>query len=205
MSSTKKTDRGTFTAYQELDQLLEDRFEVNSVSFVAALRAIPAVRPRAAALSEDDAHLLDAADFGEDSSAHLAVGAETAADFGRLAITAFTAREVADGLGVSASRVRQKRLARELWAIADGRSWVFPLPQFERGPDGGPRRVIRGLDRVFKALPGDLHPVAINGFLHTPQAELTLDRELTPLEWLRGGGDVDQAVAAAEAVDWYGR
>jgi len=115
------------------------------------------------------------------------------------------AEDVASGLKISASRVRQKRLARELWAIADGQSWVFPVPQFETGDSGGPVRVVRGLDQVFKALPEDLHPVAVDGFLHAPQAELYLDRPLTPLEWLRGGGDIDQAVSAAANADWYGR
>ena len=189
----------------ELNKLLKDRFDITSADFVAALKTLPALRPWATTLSEDEARLLDDADFREDPNAYLAAGAEIAGRVAHLAVTAFTTEEVAAGLKISASRVRQKRLAHELWAIADGQSWVFPVPQFETGESGGPVRLVRGLDKVFKALPKDLHPVAVDGFLHAPQADLYLDRPLNPLEWLRGGGDIDQAVTAAANADWYGR
>lgn len=186
----------------ELEQLLHDRFEITSAAFVAALRHLPESRPWAAALTETEARLLDAADFTEDREALVAAGAETAGHAAHLAVTAFTAEAVATGLGVSASRVRQKRLAGELWAIPDGQTWVFPVLQFETGDNGGPTRQVRGLDRVLKALPGDLHPVAVAGFLRTPQADLFHDRPMTPIDWLRAGGDIDRAVTAAAAVDW---
>ena len=51
--------------------------------------------------------------------------------------------------------------------------------------------------------PADLHPVAVAGFLRTPQADLFQGRPMTPVEWLREGGDVDQAIAAAANTDWY--
>jgi hypothetical protein len=187
----------------ELDQLLHDRFDITTAEFVAALKFLPASRPWAASLTEDEARLLDGADFAEDRDAFVAAGAEIAGQRAHLAVTAFTTEEVATGLGVSASRVRQKRLAGELWAIADGQSWLFPVLQFETGDNGGPTRQVRGLDRVFKALPDDLHPVAVAGFLRTPQLDLFHGRAMTPVQWLRDGGDVDQAVAAAANADWY--
>ncbi len=187
----------------DLDLLLHDRFEITTADFVAALQALPAMRPWAAALSEDEARLLDDADFTEDRDAFLAVGTEIAGHAARLAVTAVTADDVADGLGVTASRVRQKRLAGELWAIPDGNTWLFPVLQFETNSSGGPSRQIRGLDKVFKALPADLHPVAVAGFLSTPQPSLFLDRPMSPLEWLREGGEVDDVVEAAAGIDWY--
>jgi len=187
----------------ELEQLLQDRFEITTTDFVAALKFLPASRPWAASLTEDEARLLDDADFAEDRDAFVAAGTEIAGHRAHLAVTAFTADEVSTGLGVSASRVRQKRLAGQLWAIEDGRTWVFPVLQFETGDSGGPTRQIRGLDQVFKALPADLHPVAVAGFLRTPQLDLFQGRPMTPVEWLRDGGDVDQAVAAAASIDWY--
>jgi hypothetical protein len=189
----------------ELNNLLKDRFDITSADFVAALKTLPTLRPWATTLSEDEARLLDDAEFREDPDAYLAAAAEITGRTAHLAVTAFTVEEVASGLKISASRVRQKRLAHELWAIADGQSWVFPIPQFETDDSGGPVRLVRGLDQVFKALPEDVHAVAIEGFLRTPQADLYLDRPLTPLEWLRGGGDIDQAVSAAANADWYGR
>lgn len=187
----------------ELDELLLDRFNITTPQLIAALRVLPTLRPWAAALTEEEARLLDNADFAEDQDAFVAAGAEIAGQAAHLAVTAFTADEVAEGLGVSGSRVRQKRLAGELWAIADGQSWVFPVLQFETGADGGPTRQVRGLDRVFKALPADLHPVAIAGFLRTPQPDLFHGRPMAPVEWLREGGDVDQAATAALNYDWF--
>jgi hypothetical protein len=190
-------------AQQELNRLLHDRYEVTTADLVAAWKHLPASRPWAAALTEDEARLLDTADFGEDRDALLAAGAEIAGTAAHLAVTALSTDEVARGLGVSASRIRQKRLAGELWAIPDGPRWLFPVLQFETGADGAPRRQIRGLDRVLRALPPDLHPVAVAGFLRTPQPDLDLGRPMTVAEWLRQGGDVDQAVAVAAGVDWY--
>lgn len=190
-------------AQRELEQLLHDRFDVSAADFVAALHALPAARPWAAALTEDEAHLLDGADFPEDHDALLTAATEVAGATAHLAVTALSAEEVARGLGVSASRVRQKRLAGELWAIPDGRNWLFPVLQFETGDDGAPVRQIRGLDRVLAALPADLHPVAVAGFLRTPQPTLVVGRPMTVLEWLRAGGDVEPAVAAAADTDWY--
>lgn len=187
----------------ELEQLLQDRFGITTTDFVVALKFLPASRPWAASLTEDDARLLDDADFVEDRSAFVAAGTEIAGHRAHLAVTAFTADEVATGLGVSASRVRQKRLAGELWAIPDGQTWLFPMLQFETGDNGRPTRQVRGLDQVFKALPSDLHPVAVAGFLRTPQPDLFQGRPMTPVEWLRDGGDVDQAVTAAADADWY--
>ncbi|MGB0436520.1 MAG: hypothetical protein ACPHCN_03965 [Mycobacterium sp.] len=187
----------------ELEQLLHDRFEITPADFAAALRHLPASRPWAATLTETEAHLLDGVDFPEDRDAFVAAGAEIAGNTAHLAVTAFTAEEVANGLGIGASRVRQKRLAGELWAIPDGQTWIFPILQFETGDNGVPARQVRGLDQVLKALPGNLHPIAVAGFLRTPQPDLFHDRPMTPIEWLRGGGDIDRAVTAAAAVDWY--
>lgn len=187
----------------ELDQLLRDRFDITTPDFVAALRSLPALRPWAASLTQDEAQLLDRADFAEDHEALLTTGSEIAGHVAHLAVTAFSADEVATGLGISSSRVRQKRLAGELWAIPDGQTWLFPVLQFETGVNGGPTRQVRGLDQVFKALPADLHPVAVAGFLRTPQLDLFHDRPMSPVEWLRDGGDITQVVAAAAGTDWY--
>lgn len=190
-------------ADRELDQLLQERFDVNTLEFVAALKLLPESRPWAASLTDDEARLLDDADFPEDRDAFVAAGTEIAGHAAHLAVTAFTAEEVATGLGVSASRVRQKRLAGELWALPDGQTWVFPVLQFETASDGRPARQTRGLDHVFRALPAGLHPVAVAGFLQTPQPGLFEGRPMTPVEWLREGGDVDQAIGVAAGVDWY--
>lgn len=191
----------------ELDELLHDRFDISRDDFIAALKTLPSVRPWATTLTDAEARLLDDADFREDPEAYIAAGTEIAGHAGRLAVTALTTAEVQTALGLSDSRVRQKRLARELWAIPDGQTWLFPISQFDSSPKTGlPCRQVRGLAEVFKALPADLHPVAIDGFLHTPQPELQRGgHDQTPLDWLRDGGDVNNVIAAALATDWYSR
>lgn len=185
----------------ELEELLQDRFDVTTTDFIAGLRLLPANRAWATSLTKDEASLLDAADFSDKCDAFVAVGIETAGRTARLMATAFTPQDVATGLGVSVSRVRQKRLNGELWAIPSGQSWLFPALQFEPEDQGGPHRQIRGLDRVFKALPAGLHPVALARFLHTPHPDLFHGRAMTPVDWLREGEDTDQAVAAAASID----
>lgn len=189
----------------EFDQLLRDRFGISRDDFVAALRTLPLVRPWATALTEEEARLLDDVDFGEDHAAYVAVSAEVAGRAARLAVTALTTAEVKTALGLSGSQIRQKRTARELWAIPGGQTWIFPVSQFELDPETGvPVREVRGLAEVFRALPDDLNPVAVDGFLRTPQPELERDgRAQTPLSWLRNGGDVLNVVAAASAFDWF--
>jgi hypothetical protein len=191
----------------ELDQLLRERFNVSRDEFVAALKTLPSVRPWATTLSEDQARLLDHADFREDPPAYLTAGAEIAGHMGRLTSTAHTSGEVKNILGISDSWVRQKRLARELWVIPTGRSWLFPASQFETDPTTHlPFRQVRGLAEVFQALPADLHPTAVDGFLHTPQPELSRGgHEQAPLDWLRDGGNVDAVIAAVIASDWHSR
>lgn len=187
----------------ELARLLHDRFDITATEFAAALRSLPLTRPWAATLPAEQARLLDAAEFNEDREAFAVTTIEAAGSAAHLAATAFTAEEVSTGLGVSASRVRQKRLAGELWAVPDGRTWAFPKLQFEISKKGVLTRQVRGLDQVLKALPAGLHPVVIAGFLQTPQPALFQGHPTTPIDWLRQGGDIDAAVTAAAAVDWY--
>ena len=77
-------------AQRELEQLLHDRFDVSAADFLAALHALPAARPWAAALTEDEAHLLDGADFPEDPDAVLTAAAEIAGATAHLAVTALS-------------------------------------------------------------------------------------------------------------------
>ena len=190
----------------ELDELLFQKYRLRRSDMLAALKAMPAIRPWATELSADEARLLDEAGFTEDPDAYAGVAADVLAHVGLLINTAFSAGEVAGALGVNESRVRQRRLARTLWAIYDNGAWVFPMMQFESDPKTGGYKQIRGLDRVFATLPDDLHPVAVAGFLRTPHVDLTVGgRPLPPVGWLSSGGDVARVLRLVEAADWAGR
>jgi hypothetical protein len=193
----------------ELDQLLLDRFNLTRDDLITALKTIPAHRPWAATLTDEEARLLDAAGFVEDPAAYARVAADVIAHMARLISTAYTAAEVAAGLGVNDSRVRQRRLARTLWAIDDGGTWVYPVVQFEpvSGEGRSPKlRQVRGLDQVLPALPSDLHPTSVAGFLLAPQPDLRINGQpKTVRDWLLSGGAVEPVLELIEIAEWAAR
>jgi hypothetical protein len=120
---------------------------------------------------------------------------ETAARFAALLADSDDVAAVAERLGVTRARVRQRALERSLFAIREGDEWRFPRAQFA---DGAP---IRGLPAVSIAMPPDLHPVAAWRFLTEPTVDLELaDHPTTPLDWLRSGGSPDPIVAIAREL-----
>ncbi|PVA44675.1 hypothetical protein DDJ48_01735 [Mycobacteroides abscessus] len=183
-----------------------DRRENRRATFVAALAVQPATRKPAAELTTDAARLLDTNGFRENTAAARTADTQTASRISDLVNTSLTVDEVAEGLGITAARVHQKRLAHELWAITDGQAWIFPAPQFDTTDADHPLHAIPGIGKVFKALPEDLHPLAVEGFLNTPHPDLSSDRPVTPREWLRHGGDIATLVTvASNAYRWQAR
>jgi hypothetical protein len=188
----------------ELDQLLSERFNLQRADLLAALKTLPAIKPGAASLTEDEVRILDAAGFVEDPVAFAQAAADIVAHTALLINTAYTGPEVAALLGINESRVRQRRLARTLWAIESDGNWLYPTIQFEVNlKTGKPDKQIRGLEQVFAALPAGLHPTAVAGLLRTAQTELQVDgRPLSIVEWLRSGGPVYPVLQLIEIADW---
>jgi hypothetical protein len=185
------------------DELLEDKFGLQRADMVAAMELMPPIRPYTAGLTDHDARLLDEAGFTAEPAPYAEVITAALAHTARLLNTAATVDEVAAALGVNESRIRQRRLDHSLWAIDVDNQWLFPVMQFEEDHRGSGRRQIRGLDQVFKALPHDLHPVAVAGFLTTPQPNLALNGHPTsPVIWLGSGGDVAAVLDLVEAARW---
>ncbi len=107
-----------------------------------------------------------------------------------------TPEVVAARLARDISRVRQRVRERTLWALAADTGVRLPRVQFD---DDGSE--IAGMGSVLRALPGDLHPVAVFRWLTTPVADLTAPDEddvpLSPRDWLRSGGGPDAATEIA--------
>ena len=190
----------------ELERLLVDRLGLNRADLITALKLLPAHRPGAAALTVDQARLLDVAGLDEDPQAYAQLAADSIGQTASLINSGYSAAEVADGLGVNESRVRQRRLARTLWAVDDGGRWVYPAVQFEERVRGKPRlKLVRGLEQVLPALPADLHPSALAAFLLEPQPELAIrGRENSVRDWLLGGGSAEPVLALADVEEWAG-
>jgi hypothetical protein len=198
-------------AADELDQLLLDRFNLDRDDLIAALKTLPAHRPGAATLTAEQARLLDNAGFGEDHEAYAEIAADVIEGTAQLYRTSHTAADVAQGLGVNGSRIRQRRLARTLWAIDDGGTWVYPATQFEladaaRGRTAALKQV-RGLDQVLPhLLPLNLHPMAVARFLLTPQPELRIDGQPSSVRtWLLHGESIQPVVDLIEIGEWAPR
>jgi hypothetical protein len=188
----------------DLEEKITRHFGVSATELSSALDTLPAIRPEAASLSNDEAALYDEADFAEDEHAYARATLEAAGHTARLISTAYSPKEVAELLGVSGSRVRQRRAERTLWAIEDRGGWVFPALQFQ--DVGGRRGQIRHLDQVLPAIPADLHPLAIARLLTGPQPDLVVDRRpVSVLQWLGSGGDVATVLDLITAADWASR
>ncbi|MEB3065534.1 DNA-binding protein [[Mycobacterium] zoologicum] len=163
------------------------------------------ISDHASDLSPAERDLLAAAGFVEDPDAYAQVIRDTAAHAATLITTAASEREVAAALGVSDTRLRQLRTAGKLWAIDNAGTWVYPALQFERAPQTGMPRQIRGIDQVLAALPRDLHPLSVAGFLRNPQPDLAIDGQpSTPLDWLRRGHSVAPVLQLVEVLAWAG-
>ena len=120
---------------------------------------------------------------------------ETAARYAAILADTEDVAEVAERLGVTRARVRQRAGERSLLAFREADEWRFPRAQFA---DAAP---IRGLPAVSLALPADLHPVAIWAFLNEPSTDLAIDdHPATPLQWLRSGGSPDPVAAIAREL-----
>ena len=108
----------------------------------------------------------------------------------RRAEVARTAEMVASSMGIAEaalllrvdrSRVSQRLSAGSLWSFRVGRGRRLPRWQFTA--DG---RSLPGLEVVVTAIPAELSPESVAGFMATPQPEL---EGRTPLAHLATGGD----------------
>ncbi|QCB49869.1 DNA-binding protein [Rhodococcus sp. PAMC28707] len=199
------------TTEDELDRLLRDRIDFNRSDLISAFRALHPQRPGSARLTAAEAYLLDSFGLTEDLESYDENAADVIANMARLYSTAYSPAEVAKGLNVSDSRLRQRRLHHTLWAIDDGGTWVYPAIQFElaesrRDPEELVLKHVRALDQVLPhLLRRKLHPAAVAGFLTTPRPELLFDgKPRSVREWLLAGEPVDSVLQLVEVGDWAG-
>ncbi len=99
-------------------------------------------------------------------------------------------------LMVDGSRVRHRVRDRALYAFKIGGGLRLPTWQFHRHGS------LPGLRTLLAALPADLHPLEVAGFMTGPDTDLTVEDEPTsPRDWLLEGGDVRVIVELLEHVD----
>ena len=109
--------------------------------------------------------------------------------------TAHPVAEIARDLGIDPSRVRHRVAEGALFAIRIGRRVYLPDWQFDHG---APLPSLRG---ILSALPGDLHPLEVAGFMTGPQPELEIrGRAVSPRTWLAAGGDPRPVIELARGL-----
>jgi hypothetical protein len=105
--------------------------------------------------------------------------------------------QVAVMLGVPVAVVEVMTAGGELYAVATPDGLRLPPWQLAAMP-------IPGLGEVLAALPGDLHPVEVAGWMLTPHVELADDEDERPAnvrDFLFRGGNVGVVVAMARDFD----
>lgn len=121
--------------------------------------------------------------------------ARTVAEYAALLATAPPVPEVARLLGVDDSRVRQRLAKRSLYGVKLPDGWRLPAFQFDPARPG---RLVPGIDRVLPRLDPALHPVGVYRWFTLPNTDLVIDNApVSPLDWLRSGGDPTEAATLA--------
>ena len=122
--------------------------------------------------------------------------AATTAQFAALVSTSLTTKEAAKRLGMPESRIRQMIARRTLYSVLLNSRRLIPAFQFAQR-DG----LIPNIAKVNAALPEDLHPVEVQAWYAQPHADLFMgddvDARVSPLDWLRSGGDVNRVAQLA--------
>lgn len=156
----------------------------------------------ASRLSEADEAVLrehgGVAPVGDDRTVRKSVLRSASAGLAVQTRESLSVEQVAKLLLVDGSRVRHRVRDRALYAFKIGAGLRLPTWQFERD------EAIPGLRAVLAALPAELHPLEVAGFMTTPDPDLAVaDEPTSPRDWLAGGGDVAVVVELAKQLDTW--
>jgi excisionase family DNA binding protein len=157
------------------------------------LRTGPALDP-GEQLSRTEAEVLERGGFSL-SRARPGKGrplSSTVAAYVAMMDDAFSVGEAAKRLHVDQSRIRQLLANGSLYGVKLRGEWRLPRFQFTA------RGAVPGIHEVLRALPEDLHPVEVLTWLGNPDPDLEIgDQSVSPLDWLRSGGDPERASEVA--------
>lgn len=106
--------------------------------------------------------------------------------------------EAAVFLGREEDTVRKDAAAGRLYAIEVSGQLRFPRWQFDLGSPG---KLLPGLSVLIAAAAPRWDWQSVAGFMSTPQFDLIAEGRQTPVEWLRGGGDIDSVTEIVESTD----
>jgi len=123
---------------------------------------------------------------------------QSIADYMALLETSYSTAQAAKYLKVDASRVRQRLREHSLFGIDYDGEKRLPRFQFER------QHVIPGMREVLAALPKELNPLDVAEWFLSPNPDLEIDAQETPLSprvWLLQGRAVEPVVMLARMFE----
>lgn len=163
-------------------------------TYAVGVPTIPSEEMSAAERAAFEALGVDVDDAGPVDRDPMEAGAVALA---RMIESALSITEAAERLGVTPSRIHQRIKAGQIYSFhIDGRRHV-PSFQF-RGHE-----LVPNITEVNRAVPGSLHPVAVQRWFEVPDPDLIDDDSgdpLSPLQWLLEGRDSLRAAKLAEAL-----
>ncbi|MGO1802865.1 MAG: helix-turn-helix domain-containing protein [Microbacteriaceae bacterium] len=106
-----------------------------------------------------------------------------------------TTQDVAQMLNMDPANVRRAVTDGTLYSVkpTPGSHHRFPKWQFVGD------RALPGMREVISALPDDYHPLEVARFIAEPAETL---RNMSPAQWLAGGGNISDVVALADGRSW---
>ncbi len=125
--------------------------------------------------------------------------AQTAVKYAAILKRSLSTKQASERLGLAASRIRQMIADRSLYSfLIDGSRYI---PEFQFESDG---RLIPNITLLNKALNPRMLPVEVYNWLHLTNVDLFLGDDMgnivSPLEWLKGGQDLDQLLLLASRL-----
>ncbi len=125
--------------------------------------------------------------------------AETAVQYAAIIESSLTTKEAAARMQIPESQVRQMIARRTLYSILLNNRRYIPIFQFEKD---GP--LVANITKVNATLSPDIHPVEVYDWFTQPDPDLfvgdDVDATISPLSWLRSGGDVKKLVMLARRL-----
>ncbi|GAB3267252.1 helix-turn-helix domain-containing protein [Arthrobacter pigmenti] len=159
-------------------------------------------QPESAALTRDQEDILS--QHGgvapvRDSDVGRQMVASTQANLAEQIRSSISVEETATLLQIDPSRVRRWLRDLALYGFKFGAATRIPRWQFTSQGTPLPR-----LRAVLQALPNDLHPLEVAGFMTTADPDLTVRNEqVSPREWLEAGGNVEPILELVDAIDTW--
>lgn len=106
-----------------------------------------------------------------------------------------TTQDVALMLNMNPANVRRAVLDGTLYSVKPTPGSHHRFPEWQFVGD----RPLPGMREVISALPDDYHPLEVARFFAEPAETL---RNMSPAQWLAGGGNISDVVALADGRSW---